>query len=263
MDEVLAENARLRGENALLKAENARSKTKIAQLKAENARLKVATADLMDDLEEDEQAKSYDNDEAGGHVATDLQTKDAKMCINQSGKNKGSQTNAKTHCQGKCWMNPAHFDKNCSLTPKALTGEKSKLRQVGTEAEPKWELRGGKDRENKEKLLGTVSCPCSADGTPLTEEEAIRRIIGQVAAMGFPDQWVRPMFNQRSIGKKSYVEGLWNAKVAVSIVAMLKCWTKKCSGAASADEVQLNDFLKDAAGNLLDEGNSWGGGAAC
>jgi hypothetical protein len=172
MDEVLAENARLRGENALLKAENARSKTKIAQLKAENARLKVATADLMDELEEDEQAKSYDNDEAGGHVATDLQTKDVKMCITQGGKSKGSQTNAEKHCQGKCWMTLTQFDKNCSLTPGALRGQKRRLWQVGTDAEPKWELRnmaGGRG-----KLLGTVSCPCSADGTPLTEEEASR-----------------------------------------------------------------------------------------
>jgi hypothetical protein len=56
-------------------------------------RQQVAMADLMDDLEEDEQAKSYDNDEAGGHVATDLQTKDAKMCMTPTGTGKRTQTN--------------------------------------------------------------------------------------------------------------------------------------------------------------------------
>jgi hypothetical protein len=69
-------------------------------------RQQVAMADLMDDLEEDEQAKSYDNDEAGGHVATDLQTKDAKM--HDSDRHRQTHPNERSESWGRKSQNHTH-----------------------------------------------------------------------------------------------------------------------------------------------------------
>jgi len=234
MDEVLAENARLRSENTLLSnaltAENARSQAEIAQLKAEIARLQAKKIIGVAELEEGEKtgADDVDDDDAG------------KICTSL----KGKKTNPAEHCNGKCWMLKAYFEKTCKMTERSFKFElgPNKLRQVGTSAAPKWEIYGY--GSNMKEYLGSVSCPCSADGTALTETDAIRTIVGQVGAMAFPDEWAKKMCKARGQGRKSSVEAQWNSKVTLSTIAMLKCWKKKCEKGSSAQA--LDDLLIEA-----------------
>merc|ERR1712072_499841 len=52
------------------------------------------------------------------------------------------------------------------------------IKFVGTRDSPKWAMM---DREEGKQVLGVVNCPCaSAKGENLTEEDARKRILGQV-----------------------------------------------------------------------------------
>ena len=64
----------------------------------------------------------------------------------------------------------------------------------------------------------------------LSEIDAAKVIVGQVAAIGYPDMMAGDMCSKRKIGQKSWTESVWNGLAATATIAMHKCWTRSCSG---------------------------------
>jgi len=245
IDEILEENSRLRSEISRLKIGNARE---VAELKAEIARLRGGEsapdyASSIVNFEEQprERANGIEYTEAMVALEEDVRGK------GREGGTKGSELcpdgfKRSEHCQGKCWMSKGWFTAKCVLTRSAAENETSqkKLKQgVSRDGSMKWTLKDMFRRE-----LGTVFCPCHENGKALTEEEAIRKMIGQVSALGFPSAWRESMAETWSQGRRSKKESAWNAKVTVSFVAMLKCWQAKCLAGKGAGV----SFVEEAAG---------------
>ena len=59
---------------------------------------------------------------------------------------------------------------------------------AGDEARPEWNIKWKKDGEWRHK---SVKCPCSVDGQTLDSAAALKRILGQVAAIGIPKEVAR------------------------------------------------------------------------
>jgi len=167
-------------------------------------------------------------------------------------------------CQGKCSMPPNWWDAACKMKKAPFKWQTSpkRIKQVGTAEHPKWSLIGNNLKGNP-TVLGSVSCPCNTGGKVMTEDDAIRTIVGQVAAIGIPHEWLGQMCKKLSKGLTANIESWWNAKVTLSTIRMLKCWKRRCSGAAAAANNdasahgQLSELLEDAADN------AFGGGAMC
>lgn len=165
-----------------------------------------------------------------------------------------SSNTCPTRCNGNCWIGTKFADANCTLAEtefvhiqKAVAFKKASL------VVPSWDIWHKKEGEAA-TIRGTIRCPCtkSNDGgntVAMSMHEASKVIIGQVAAMGIPSDVAESSLGQNGDNlriKAAY----WNAKVAVSVINMLRCWRSKCeipeSGTA---ELQLGD--------------RFGGGAYC
>merc|ERR1719263_2417146 len=92
-----------------------------------------------------------------------------------------------------------------------------------------------------------VSCPCQQDGKPLTEQDALRRILGQAAAM------------QNEFTKPERVP-VFAMKVGIATLRMMNCWKKKCQGPAKARDGSLLSMLSEVEVQL---GTGYGGGTDC
>ena len=88
-------------------------------------------------------------------------------------------------------MTTEQFDTECKMIPERFKDEISpeKIKWTGTDAQLKWALFGVIVDGKLLSHLGEVSCPCTIDGRALGENEALRAILGQLAAMGMPDKW--------------------------------------------------------------------------
>jgi len=237
--------AELLAENADLKDRATRAEAEIRLLRAESAR-RVSEMGL-----EISERKSRLHSEESALI--DLEHTSETHDTNNTTKNESKlvcewdNVNAEDHCNKKCSTNVAMIDENCKMTEEAYVGIPSRIKQVGTDRSPKWNIvddQGG--------LLGTVSCPCNgADGTTLTEEDAIKVIVGQVAAMGMPAAWKARL----CAPQQKYWPSMWNGKVTISAIVMLKCWHKKCAGGGGGF-LSIDDLL-------LDDADSFGGGSEC
>lgn len=292
---------RLKAEMELLRAKYVHSTSEIAQLKAEIAGLRAneASDGGMHLLEEEMRDQSGAGEKVHAEGCSGVTNKwkdencknwarlDLKRCdkdksfkyncalgccqAQAEGPHECSPTNwpkdaaAKTcpgerRCQDKCFMNPNYFDKQCVIFENGFKQQTDPkfIKPVGTSKSPSWNLYSYLGEK-----LGTISCPCSADGKTLSEMDATRRIVGQVAAMGLPDEWIGKMCEGRRLGRKSWTEAMWNAKVTLSTITMLKCWTKKCSGKSSSTsdvvsaDAQLSDLLTNEDSSKTNEGAGW------
>merc|ERR1711924_211041 len=140
------------------------------------------------------------------------------------------------------------------------------IKSVGTPRHPSWQLWGAVKVRGPRVLLGTVSCPCNVGIQRMSEEEALRTIVGQVAAISIPNQWMDIFVKARISGRKDFREANWNAKVGIATVKMLKCWEKKCQMHADQAASTLEDLVLDAQKNRyvdLDLSDKFGGGTEC
>merc|ERR1712070_1221385 len=149
------------------------------------------------------------------------------------------------NCQGKYWVPSTVFDQTCTMKGDKFNNWKGFVKRTSSQP-PTWTIYSGTQSNGQQTPLGTVSCPCTDGGQSLSKDDAARRILGQVAALGFPDAWAGYMCDERAKGKKDNVEALWNARVTMATVAMLDCWESMCSGAVLGD-VELKSALDDKA----------------
>jgi len=222
---------------ASLKAKVARQSSRIRELEAENALLRsqkgVLSEETMADLTLEEDVSKSNKGQCHFNALS------TGTCPN--------------HCQGKCYLKSSHFDSKCRMNAKTFAKQTSSdmVELVKNSTRPQWKLRGvvGKDPQtghSKFGLLGTVSCPCTEKGKDLTEVDAVRSIVGQVAALGIPDVWLQWMCQKRASGGMSSQVAIWNSKVVVSAMKMLHCWKSKCAATTNQREsadAQLDELL--------------------
>jgi len=68
--------------------------------------------------------------------------------------------------------------------------------------------------------------------------EATRAIVGQAAAMGIGIDTSKAAMGM--LGSKYRHKAVdWNAKIALSVVKMLKCWKAKCSATGASSDLQI------------------------
>jgi hypothetical protein len=128
-------------------------------------------------------------------------------------------------------------------------GRGLKIWEEGFDAERPFRCRG---------TLGQVSCPCSEGGKKISASEAERRIMSQIATLGFKSQADREKECRRTLKMDqsnraknqakldgALTQALTSIAQTQAVLQMLKCWKKKCS----ADSEMTVD-------NLLDEAES-------
>jgi cell division protein FtsB len=165
------------------------------------------------------------------------------------------------HCNGNCWLTPdSGVDKNCLLTLNTLDFNMRSVRFEGTNDHPKWGIY-----ENPlifSSISGRVDCPCKVgtSGGKLSDREAVRRIVGQVAAIGADRRaWDdRRKIQLRHEGHEALlrVTVLFNAKVAFAALKMFQCWKSLCSEPPT-DDPHADSALLELGGYSL---CTWGGG---
>jgi hypothetical protein len=165
-------------------------------------------------------------------------------------------------CKGRCDLLPTMIDKECTVQETEL--EKIRKCVVRDVKAPKdtirWKIyRHSGWKETNDAWPGRVgfdliTCPCSTQpGQALNETEALRRILGQTAAMepSYALKTARKSIcTRRSWLRRGMAEMLQPAymlKTGVAAFLMLKCWQKHCS--QDPAEIQLAD--------------AFGGGSEC
>ena len=128
---------------------------------------------------------------------------------------------------------------SCMLTKKRMKQIERMVDFVGTSSNPKWAIRMSgrqRGRDGKKRVRGMVECPCHAsDGAPLTENEAVKVIVGQVASIGIPNNAAKAALRANGFernGYYRYASVAWNERVALSVMKMVKCWRSKCLAGA-------------------------------
>jgi len=107
-----------------------------------------------------------------------------------------------------------------------------------------------------EVRLGRASCPCSEGGKKISASEAERRIMSQIATLGFKSQEERVKECRRTLKmdlwdkakRKAKLEGgvtqaLTSIAQTQAVLQMLKCWKKKCS---ADSEMTVDNLLHEA-----------------
>jgi regulator of replication initiation timing len=218
----------LREENELLKAENTElrlreSRPAESQLKAMPVEQQTDETRLMESTEQGCNKKKYT-----------IQYKSGSHCGPNTGPCSPKYGAGYCHncCQNKCWLPTNQYAQSCAVTDteyeaqaRLTLGDFTSSAAGGT-----WYLRGPNNL-----LLGKVTCPCpKKQGETLTEYQAEKIIIGQVAAIGLPQFIAEKMQSHHIAGAK------WNSKVAISVLAMLKCWKQNCAAAEEEHLLQNN-----------------------
>jgi hypothetical protein len=160
------------------------------------------------------------------------------------------------HCLEDCRIEKSFLDKSCKAPKSMLRAIAGKIRYKGHQTWNVLNDRSG-DQTDAERVIGTVTCPCSHNGKSLNEEEALQRILGQVSVIEAPTTFIWDgggLSKFAKSGGKSFTKtrrrrGISTAmKVSYSTHLLLKCWKKRCAAPQDMD-------------SFLDLG--WGGGAAC
>jgi len=215
-------------------------------------------ADLAADADGDDEEEDADDGEA--------KKKTARTIV--KGLGWASPEKCSDRCNKNCWINLNLMDKTCRMTREYLQKNLQKVKFVGTSARPKWNIV--ERTRTLERIQGTVECPCHfSDGKPLSEEDALRSIVGQVAAMGITKSAaLGALQSTGQKGRKSYPPKAavsWNTKIALSVVKMLKCWNKKCRVGGCGEEALLAGSADNLPGRPveLQLGAGFGGGTEC
>ena len=152
----------------------------------------------------------------------------------------------KDKCRGRCWLGGSiQVDKQCMLSDTAFDTYSKKLLdyRMDGKGRPTWRIWNSA----RNQLMGEVQCPCrDGTGMPVPKREALRRIAGQVAAMGIPDHVCKGKHGWKAVPEW---KADWNIRVAVSTAVMLSCWERKC--AAKEQEQSTTPAMIDLKEQLL------------
>merc|ERR1711998_280318 len=138
-------------------------------------------------------------------------------------------------CGGNCLIPRDELDANCTVTDEAFEKFRKSVRFTGKKEEgiPRWEIihdTGGSVRGSG-RLLGEVACPCKHGNVNVTEDEALKRIVGQVAKLGIGERTAEAALGHETIKDKDLAAPVgWNAKVGLATYDMVKCWKSLCAG---------------------------------
>lgn len=266
-------------ENVRLLSENARLHAEIAQLRAENSRLKgtETTADFESMLDEGKKKKCPHHCNKSCKLPGAWFDKTCKMSEeffnNQTQMVKAGNVVFNGHY---CDVTTQNFF--CSSSKKHCDRCKGQYKTEGAEARhptQRWSLYGGDGA-----WLGAVTCPCTdSHGNTMSEADAIRRIAGQVAALGIPRQHLKPICESFQAGnKKDWRTVTWNTKIVLSTLKMLHCWKAKCASGSTKVESSVDVPLQAQGGDAaamaglpllrgrsveLQLDDSFGGGSYC
>jgi len=157
-------------------------------------------------------------------------------------------------CRGRCDLLPKYLDQKCVVTPRWAKDARSCVQRdkQAPAGSVRWKVYRHRSRKSKYGY-DEVTCPCTQNGKAVTEEEALRHILGQAAAM-------KPLEleNVSPDGRRALMPA-FAIKVSVATFAMFNCWKKKCSakGELNVEHTLLGDPVD------LQLGDSYGGGTEC
>jgi hypothetical protein len=240
--DLLDENSReVPTENERLLSENARLHAEIAQLRTENSRLRATAADFDSMLDAAENKKCRSHCAGSCDLPASWFDKTCKMSQDFF----KTQTSRKFITPGNIVVNGHYCDTNtqqrffCSSSRKNCDKCQGQYKAAGTPARhptQRWSLYAGDGG-----WMGAVTCPCTdSHGNAMSEVDAVRVIGGQVAALGIPKKYLKPICKSFQNGIHDWRTITWNTKVMLSTVKMLRCWKAKCANASSV-ELQLQD----------------------
>jgi len=221
------ENVRLRAENAALMAKNNALLKEIVGLRAQHGDTDEVLAD--DQLEEQLQAGARK-----GFKVKKIKLKKIKVI-----KKVAAVTSAVRKWAGAQGLAPVkkcsgHCLKDCDIVPDLLDSKcvapKSRLETVRRSIEFKgnhtWDIHHDKkDTGENKRVIGQVHCPCKDGAKDMSEDEAMRRIFGQVSALPF-DQGKVVRLGGGSQRRASQIRLLM--KVSFSTKLLLDCWKNTC-----------------------------------
>jgi hypothetical protein len=212
-----AENARLKSENVQLKSKNEEWESKFAALPLDSGETLISSF-LADEAAEDDELDLADG------VSNIGKWHSGRKCADR--------------CNANCWIGTDFADKECTLNVAGLKRIENTIKFVGTMEVPEWQIWHKKSSHSPSRLRGKVHCPCKTRGRTLTEAEATRAIVGQAAAMGIGIDTSKAAMGM--LGSKYRHKAVdWNAKIALSVVKMLKCWKAKCSATGASSDLQI------------------------
>jgi len=263
----------LQTENLELRAENHELRAEIESLR--RARINHEYEDLESDLEADSDAtwkkkinwkKARDAAKAAKQAAAKAAAKAAKAAKQAAAKAAAKVAKAAkaakdalkkkcpNQCLGDCGIPKKVLNRKCKAPKSMLTWIKKTVAYKGREA-MSWDIlndRSG-DQTYKQRIIGKVSCPChESGGKKLSEDDALRIILGQVAVVKTPKvslldvkKWASKAAVERAREVKT------NMKISYSTLLLLRCWKAQCYGS------------KDGASSDLQLAGGFGGGASC
>jgi len=206
-------------ERAALESQLAESRAENERLRGENGRLRVKINVLHAQLE------TADDEKIGARFLSE-------EMLDQDG---AMSTKLKSSVNGN--------EVSTDLTQRQLEKMLAKVEYVGSGDVPKWKIIGGTFEARKGVPVSDdgqpiVTCPCREKGTALTSDQALRRILGQISAIGISKNICHIVIAGEGGPMRAH-GGAYVQKVGVATTKMFQCWQHKCSVSAMSKE---NDF---------------------
>jgi len=106
-----------------------------------------------------------------------------------------------------------------------------------------WFLKGAEGPYTCSKRIAEVTCPCHSNGTKLTEDQAMERILTQVAKIRPASADLLNPLDQKAHYGVPFVGMIGRLQSSMATQIMLKCWRSKCSSFSSShkeEEVEVH-----------------------
>jgi hypothetical protein len=170
--------------------------------------------------------------------------------------NPGTGGACKDRCRQKCWVDNKEYDANCTMADSRLQKFVEQVKPIRA-VTPQWQFKGNS--------IGNpiIKCPCDTKHGLMTQKQALRSIIGQVASIGVPHYVAKAALGFDK--SKMNFPMNHNARIAIAVMRMFHCWKAKCSH-DQATETPTESLLGGGANGMfdaLDDDLDWGGGGAC
>lgn len=199
------------------------------------------------------------SDGSWGSVGTKVYERAEQVCTTK-------QVPRSEFCNGNCLIPRDELDANCTVTDEAFEKFRKSVRFTGKKEEgiPRWEIfhdTRGRVRgsvRGSGRLLGEVACPCKHGNVRVTADEALKRIVGQVAKLGIGERTAEAALGHETIKDKDLAAPVgWNAKVALATYDMINCWKSRCLGEIGENAGPDGDAALQLGGTYINGGGSW------
>jgi hypothetical protein len=167
--------------------------------------------------------------------------------------NPGTGGACKDRCRQKCWVDNKEYDANCTMADSRLQKFVEQVKPIRA-VTPQWQFK-----YYKRDSIGnpTIKCPCDTKHGPMTQKQALRSIIGQVASIGVPAYVAKAALGMKRSTMNYPMNH--NARIATAVMRMFHCWKAKCSHdqatetpteslLGGGDDIQLDDLLENSEG---------------